>query len=91
MRGSQKVKCSNDWVVACVQLVSVSSCSAVHPNSSLARLIAELPVLVIAEKCDPDGGQGIRLEQPQALLKGVVNVDAATETNDHGTTSSALN
>ena len=51
----------------------------------------ELPVLVLAEERDPDGRQGIGLKQPQTLLEGVVDVDAAASANDGSTAGSANN
>ena len=49
----------------------------------------ELPVLVLAEERDPDGGKGVRLKQPQTLLEGVVDVDTAAGATD-GSTSRAI-
>ena len=45
----------------------------------------ELPVLILAEKRDPDGRQGIGLKQPQTLLEGVVDVDTAAGATNRST------
>ena len=48
----------------------------------------ELPVLVLAEKGNPDRGQGVRLEQPETLVEGVVDVNAAAGTDNESTAGS---
>ena len=59
------------------------------PSNELQRacrgthhLIVEASVLVLAEQLQAHHGQGIRLQQPQALLEGVVYVDLAPAADD---------
>jgi hypothetical protein len=54
------------------------------------RSIPELPVLVLAEQRDPNRRKGLGLEELQALLKGVVDVDPSASANNHATASSVL-
>jgi hypothetical protein len=54
------------------------------------RSVSELPVLVLAEQSHPDGRQSLGLEELQALLEGVVDVDPSASANNHATTSSVL-
>jgi hypothetical protein len=50
-------------------------------------LVVELPVLVLAKQCDPDGRQGLRFEQLQSFLEGVVDVDTSVCARNHATAS----
>ena len=60
-----------------------------RPECDSARSITELPVLVLAEECGPDGGQGVAFEQPQSLLERVVDIDLSTGAYDDGTSGAA--
>jgi hypothetical protein len=40
-------------------------------------LVLEATVLVLAEQREADGGQGVGLEELEALFKGVVDLDLA--------------
>jgi hypothetical protein len=42
-----------------------------------ASLVLEATVLVLAEQREADGGQGVGLEELQALFEGVVDLDLA--------------
>lgn len=78
------------YTVLAIERRSPSSCQNLGdtiPFRHYSFSIVELPVLVLTEECDPDGRQSLRLEKPQTLLEGVVDVDPSAGTNDHGATS----
>jgi hypothetical protein len=48
----------------------------------LVRLVLEATVRVLAEERETDGGQGVGLEELEALFKGVVDLDLAGAVED---------
>jgi len=48
----------------------------------LVRLVLEATVLVLAEEREADGGQGVGLEELEALFEGVVDLDLAGAVED---------
>lgn len=58
-------------------------------SSMTGRSVMESPVLVLAEEYRPDGGQAVGLEQLQALLEGVVDVDSTARSNNDDAASPA--
>ena len=48
----------------------------------MVRLVLEATVLVLAEKREADGGQGVGLEELEALFEGVVDLDLAGAVED---------
>lgn len=49
-------------------------------------LVIEPPVHVLSEQCLSHGGEGVNLEEAQALLEGVVNLDLALAADNNHTT-----
>jgi hypothetical protein len=51
-------------------------------------LVLEATVLVLAEERETDGGEGVGLEELEALFEGVVDLDLAGAVEDHDAASS---
>ena len=52
-------------------------CGKLRPATQAESLVLEATVLVLAEQREADGGQGVGLEELQALFEGVVDLDLA--------------
>lgn len=48
----------------------------------MERLVLEATVLVLAEEREADGGQGVGLEELEALFEGIVDLDLTGAVED---------
>lgn len=63
-------------------MVSVCCRSLTWLKRGSVNLVLEATVLVLAEERETDGGQGVGLEELEALFEGVVDFDLAGAVED---------